>query len=152
MRARGQRGDGEIGLILGAVLVAGAIAAAGFAMMSRTQTDDTEQALHAVDQANDVSVQSTLTSAMGDAQIYFADKQTFVGYSPAVAEQSEPTTKYNDGDAVPGQVSIRGITATSLVLVMPSQSGSTLCAANNAGVVVHGRQDATTAAGCTGGW
>jgi hypothetical protein len=71
--------------------------------------------------------------------------------------QAVPSIAWNDaGAAVPGEVSLRDVTADRLVLATVASSGETYCVAisleGRGASLSYGTQDAQTAAECTGGW
>jgi hypothetical protein len=88
---------------------------------------------------------------------------SFVGFDAAAARRidpgvgGDPGLRWNGGALRDGEVSIRGATADSLVLVSATSLGDTYCIAVTAdpyGAVStrYGTQDATSAEGCGGGW
>jgi hypothetical protein len=149
---RGEAGELSFGLILGVVVLAGILAAVPLVLLGRGSAERTEAGLQVVEQAKDVQAESAVTNAIRASQVYFAERGTFVGFTASVAMGQDPSIAYNDAGSVPGQVSIRGVTPTTVVLVYPSASGATLCAAASGTTLTYGRQDASIAAGCTGDW
>ncbi len=155
MRIRSDRGGTTFWVVLGAVLVAGVLLAIPIVMMTRQESGVALQAnasnpSSAVGQAEDVQAQVLLQTAIGGAKVYFAENGTFQGYAEA-AGQLEPSISYTTGPAAQGLVSIRGVTATTVVLVTETQAGF-LCAAANQDIVTFGRADASSPSGCQGGW
>ncbi len=104
-----------------------------------------------VDRANDVQGQATLTEGIRVAQMYFAEQGGYEGFTPQAASALEPAVTFTGGPAAPGTVSIRGVTATTVVLVTATGRG-VLCAAAESSNVTFGRSDAQAPAQCTGGW
>ena len=142
----------QLAVVVGAVVLVGVLVAIPLVLMGRGEADRVEQGLQVADRANDAQAQVVLTNAIRAAEVFYAENGTFVGFTPDVAGQYDPSITYNAGASTSGQVSIRRITPTTAVVVTPSGSGATLCAAANLDVVTYGRQDATGATGCTGGW
>jgi len=105
-----------------------------------------------IGKANDISAQATLNIALGSTQVYFAENGTYQGFDAQVAGQYDPSVTYTSGPAAPGVVSVRGVTATTVVMVTATEGGSYLCAAAQADVVTFGRADAQSPAQCSGGW
>jgi len=151
MRRHGQRGEIGMGTAVVAALVVGAIAAAGFVFMGRGETEGASTAIEQIPKAESVQTQLSLDTAMRGAQVYFAENATFLGYSTTCAMQNELSVRYSTGPAQVGVVTIRGVTATTIVLVSKADSGQTLCSAATGSTIVQGTQDAQSAAECTGG-
>ncbi len=102
--------------------------------------------------ANDTRAQAGLNDAVRVAQVYFAEHGTFEGFGPLVGSGYAPTLTFTSGPAEPGVVSIRGLSATTIVLVTATEGGGYLCAAAESEVVSFGRSDALAPAECAGGW
>jgi hypothetical protein len=102
--------------------------------------------------ADDVSAQLSLQNAVQAAQVYFAESGTYTGFGPGQASAYDPTIRVTDGPPAAGVVSVRAVTATSIVLVTEDAGGHVLCAAANGATISFGRGDARAAADCTGGW
>lgn len=149
-RLRGERGGLSLGLVVGG-LVAGALLAIPLVLMSRTQAERGEEAIGQLGMARDAAARVELDTAMRAAQAYYAENGTFEGYGPEVAASYDPSIRYNSSPAaVEGEVSIRGVTATSLVLVTRSPSGTPLCAAAISEAVTYAQVDAVTPFECLG--
>lgn len=103
--------------------------------------------------AADVQAEALLQGALSAAAAYYVSGATYVGFGDD-ASLLEPSITWNqDPVAVVGQVSIRGESAQSVVLVTRSTSGATFCIRlSGVGGTSKGRQDAAGAAACSGGW
>ncbi len=140
------------GLVIGA-LIAAALIAVPLVLMTRMQTESAEQATGTVAKAKDAKAQLDLTSAIQAARVYFSEHGTYEGFGPAAAASLEPGIRFNSaGRAVRGEVSIRGVTRTTVVLVTRAGPNAVLCSAAETATVTTGRTDASSAAECTGGW
>jgi hypothetical protein len=137
-------------MIVGLVLAAGIIAAAGFVLVGRSQTDEAKRDLQQVDNARAAQVQSTLAAAMQTAQLYFSEEGTFAGFTPEAASAREPSIVWTAGPAMADQVSIRGASATGVALVISTAPGTFACVAANGPAVTYGTQNAAAPAACTG--
>ncbi len=147
------RGEVPLGWVAAVALAAGLVAAIAFVMAGRSEVRQARSDLGSVGQAQDASVQVTLETAIQAAESHFAENGTYVGFDAATAASFDPTVAYNAAPAaIAGQVSIRGASATSIVLASRSESGAVLCIAAVGDVVSRGRVDAATAPACTGGW
>ena len=99
------------------------------------------------------AAQSDLRNAMTAAKSFYTDADTYVGFDSVDGEALEPSLTWNDAAAaVEGQVSVRAVTATTVLLVGKSASGTNFCVADNNGTTVYGDDDAASIATCTGGW
>jgi len=149
-----ERGDTRaMMLVVGLVLVAGVAIAFPLVKAGRQEAQQASTGMSGIGQANDVSAQSLLQSAIASAQTFYAEHETFQGFGPGAAKAFEPSVVYNtSAAATQGQVSIRGVTPTSVVLATRSASGAAYCIGSNENVLTYGRVDAPTAAGCVGGW
>lgn len=108
-----------------------------------------------IGQAHAVSSQATLRQALSAANIYFAENGTFDTFTPDVASQLEPNITWNAAQvAIGDEVSVRANTTTSVVLATKDASDNVWCVAYDSAsnVTNYGQADATTFAGCTGGW
>lgn len=155
MRARiaSENGHGHLAATVAALLVAGLIAVVPLVMFGRSTAERTQTGIDALGQANDTMAQASLMTAIRAAQVYLAENGTFQGFNPMVAASFDPSTAYNTSPvAVAGQISIRGVTPTTVVFATKSASGATLCVGANFDLVTYGRTDASSAAACTGGW
>lgn len=148
-RGRIERGEIHFSLVLIGALVAGLIAAVPFMLMGRQQVENADRALDVVDSAQGVQARAALDQAMRASQTYFAENGSYEGLTPQTL-QEYGIAGATSGPAAPGQVSLRGVSATSVVLVSADGGGGYMCAAANGTTVVWGSQDAATAADCTG--
>ena len=164
-----ERGEVSIRLIVGAALVAGLIWTVPTVLFGRETTDyvsdrtggsDAEDGIaepgsvppkDPVGRANDAQAQASLNSAIRVAQVFYAENGTFTGFGPQVAAQYDPNLRFTVGPAAPGLVSLRGLSATTVVLVTQTEDGY-LCAAAQGEIVAFGRSDAQAPSQCTGGW
>jgi hypothetical protein len=144
-----ERGDGTVVVLAVAVLVA-AVAAGGFVLAGRGETDAAKQDIHAIDSANAAGGQESLASAVQAAQVYYSESQTYVGFTPQVAATYEPGIRWTGGAAAQGTVSIRAASETGIVLVTQTAPNEFACAAANAGTITYGSQDAAGPTACTG--
>jgi hypothetical protein len=136
--------------MVGLVLAAGLIAAAGFVLVGRSQTDEAKRDLMQIDTARSAEAQGTLAAAMQAAQLYFSEEGTFAGFTPEVASAGEPSITWTTGPATANQVSIRGASATGVALVTSAAPGTFACVAANGPAVTYGSQDAATPTACSG--
>jgi hypothetical protein len=148
--SRSERGDATVVVLAVAVLVAAAIAAAGFVLAGRGETDAASQDIHAIDRADAAEGQQTLASAVQAAQLYFSESQSYAGFTPQAATNVEPGIRWTSGPAAQGVVSIRSATATGIVFVTQTAPGAFACAAANGATITYGSQDAASPAACTG--
>ncbi len=98
--------------------------------------------------------QVNLRNALVAAKTYYTDGASYVGFTPSVADGIEPSLTYNTSSAaVAGEVSIRDVTATTMLLVTAGQDGSVWCVADDqdGGTTTYGTVDAQTTAECVGG-
>lgn len=147
-RCGSERGEVQVGIwvIVAVIAVLGALP---FVLMMRSDVDSAEQAVGAIDTANDAQAKVILTNAVRGAQVYFAENGTLTGYGVDAARLFDPTVVYSAGPARQGQVSIRGVGSTTAVLVSLGGSGP-LCVAVNGDIVTYGFVDASSAAECSG--
>lgn len=146
---RSDRGSGNT-VTIATILVIAALAL-GFPVWVLTRGADqtARTAATGLEQAKGVRADALLIGAAGVAHSYLASNGSFEGFSPAAAGQLDPAFAWNaDPTASPGAVSIRGVTATSLVLVTQG-SGRPLCLAIESGSTWRGATDAASAADCT---
>ena len=137
-------------MVVGLVLVAGVIAATGFVLVGRSQTDAAKGDLQQIHTARSAEAQSTLAAAIQTAQLYFSEEGTFVGFTPEAAIAREPSIAWNAGPATVNQVSIRGASDTGVALVTSTAPGTFACVAADGPAVTYGTQDATAPSACTG--
>jgi hypothetical protein len=148
---RAERGEMSLGPVVAVVLLVGILATLPIFLMVDRQERALDAGLEAASSAKDLSAQNVLRDAMTGAQVYFAERGSYVGFTAEVAAQYEPSSDFTTGAAAPGRVSIRGISDTTIVMVTKSGSGA-LCVAATYDVVSYGRVDATSASSCSGGW
>ena len=165
-----ERGEVSIRLVVGAALVAGLIWTVPTVFFGREATGYVRDLTGGSDpadgvtgpgsvrpptdpigRANDAQAQASLNSAIRVAQVFYAENGTFAGFGPQVAAQYEPNLTFTVGPAAPGVVSLRGLSADTVVFVTGSEDGF-LCAAAQGEIVAFGRSDAQSPAQCTGGW
>ncbi|MEX2407153.1 MAG: hypothetical protein WD834_07415 [Actinomycetota bacterium] len=164
-----ERGEVSIRLIVGAALVAGLIWTVPTVFFGREATkyvgdltggSDLEPTdgvgvpgapKDPIGRANDAQAQASLNNAIRVAQVFYAENGSFAGFGPQVAAQYDPTLMFTTGPAVPGVVSLRGLSPTTVVFVTGTDSGY-LCAAAQGEIVAFGRSDAQSPSQCTGGW
>ena len=134
--SRSQRGEIQI-TTWAIVAVVAVLAAVPFMLMARHETSSTQEAVDQIDTAKDASAKLLLANAIQNAEVYFAENGSLAGYGPDVARSFDPSAVYTTGPAAKDQVSIRGASATSIVMVTLGGSGP-FCAAVNANVVTYG--------------
>ena len=148
---RSDRGVGNAVAIVAIVVAAGLAVGFPLWMLTRGAEQPGESAGAGVSQAEDLRADALLVGAIGVAHSYFASNGSFEGFTPQVASQLEPSYTWTaDPTASPAAVSIRGATATSVVLVTQGGSGRPLCLATEGGEIWRGTTDARSAADCTG--
>lgn len=110
--------------------------------------------LGARDRATDKAAMSNLRNGVAVAKVYFTDNDTYEGFDWMAGEAIEPDLIWNDSPvALRGQVSVRGVDQMTVVLVVKSESGKTLCLADDATTgITYGQVDAQSVAECQGGW
>ena len=95
-----------------------------------------------------------LRNALVAALTHYTDGATYEGFTPAVAESIEPSLTYNTSStAISGEVSIRDVSASTVLLVTAAHDGSVWCIADDqtSGTTTYGTVDAQTTAECVGG-
>lgn len=103
--------------------------------------------------AQDRAAQSDLRNALTASKAFYTDSDTYVGFNGVTeGEAIEPSLTWNDAaTSTAGQVSVRAVAATTVMVVTESASGDIFCLADNAGATVtgtHASTDPTTVAGC----
>ena len=102
--------------------------------------------------ADDVQAQALLNEAIRAAQVFHAEHGSFDGFGPDAAAAFDPSIVYTQGAAASDMVSMT-VSPTAVVLVTVVElNGGYLCAAEMGDTVSMGRTNATTPAGCQGGW
>ena len=147
-RYRSEHGEVQLStwVIVGIIAVLGA---APFVWMAKAHTDSVQQAVGAIDTANDAAAKVLLTNAIRGAQVYFAENGSLAGFGPDAAREFDPSIVYTTGPVTKDQVSIRGVTDTTAVFVSLGGSGP-LCVAMNGDFVSYGFADASAASQCAG--
>ncbi len=98
--------------------------------------------------------QMNLRNALTAAKTHYTDRASYVGFTPAVAESIEPSLTYNTSStAISDEVSIRDVSASTVLLVTAAHDGSLWCIADDqaSGTTTYGTVDAQTTAECVGG-
>lgn len=112
-----------------------------------------QQQVNQIDPAQDTASQATLIQAANAARTATAETGSLADFNAAAAQAVEPSLVWTDNAAAAaGQISIRGASADGVVLVTKSGSGNVLCIALSSAGQTMGKQDAASAAQCTGGW
>lgn len=100
-----------------------------------------------------VAARSLLEDAMVTARSYYEQNDTMLGFSATRAHRSDPSITFNRSEeASVGQVSIRDVGPSTVVLVTLDPEGTAWCAAHTLLGDSLGRGDVATAAQCQGGW
>jgi type IV pilus assembly protein PilA len=107
--------------------------------------------------AQDRAAQSDLRNALTAAKAYYTDDDTYDPAGAAVFNAAEgalvePSLTWNNGPTVQGAVTVKAVTATTVLLTTGSASGAFFCIGDNAGPNVQGKTDAAAVANCTGGF
>jgi type IV pilus assembly protein PilA len=99
------------------------------------------------------AAQSDLRNALTAAKSFYTDADAYTGFDAVDGEALEPSLTWGAAaPAVEGTVSVRAVTATTVLLATRSASGTFFCVADNNGTTVYGDDDAADIASCTGGW
>lgn len=97
---------------------------------------------------------SSLRNALVAAKTYYADWNTYVGFDPKQAVAIYAGLTYNTSPmAFEGEISIRDVTDTPILLVTQAPDGSDWCLADvmgKNGGTTYGRVNAQTVAECNG--
>ncbi len=96
---------------------------------------------------------SSLRHSLIAASVHHEDRGTYVGFDPKRAASLAPLVSYNTSNlAVEGEISIRAVTDSTILLVTRSSDGNLWCIADNAATSVwtYGTTDAQTIAECHG--
>lgn len=94
-----------------------------------------------------------LRNALATAREYFEQNDTLLGFSATRAHRIEPSLTFNrSSEASQGQVSIRDVGPSTVLLVTLDGEGEAWCAAKTLLGDSTGRGDVETAAECAGGW
>lgn len=102
----------------------------------------------------DTAAEYTLRNGIAAAKTYFTDSDSYKGTDAKTLSAVEPSLKWTDnGPATVGEVSIRGVSGKTVVLVTKSESGTVFCIGDDVTTdLVMGKVDAKTVEECTGGW
>jgi len=97
-----------------------------------------------------VPAQADLRDAMAAAKTYYTRHESYRGFDPHAARKIEPALAWNESaKAVSNEVSIRGVTGRTVLLVTADGQGNPWCIADDAdSVTTYGRVDAQTDADC----
>ena len=102
------------------------------------------------------SAQAELKKALTAAQQYFQKKQphSYIGFDVGTAEGLDPSLTWNKSkEAVAGEVSIRTVKKTAILLVSKDQtSGKSFCIVHSIKGIKQGKGDVSLAGDCSGGW
>ncbi len=91
--------------------------------------------LGARQRAQDRGAQSDLRNAMAAAKTYFTDGDVYTGFDAAAGEAIEPSlTWVNNTAPAVGQVSVNAESATQVIMVALSASGTFFCIADDSTV------------------
>lgn len=97
--------------------------------------------------------QSMLRDSLVAAGDYFDQNDTMLGFSATRAHRTLPFITFNrTATASEGQVSIRDVGPSTVVLVTLDAEGTAWCAAHSVLGDSVGRGDVATASECAGGW
>jgi type IV pilus assembly protein PilA len=111
--------------------------------------------------AQDRAAQSDLRNALTAAKAFYTDEDTFTptdgDFNAAEGQLIEPSLTWNDlAASVEGAVSVREVSADTVLLTTLSASGDYFCIGDDGGQNVSGPADPETDAGeiadCTGGF
>ena len=105
----------------------------------------------ALQRAADMPTAMSMHTAERVAISYFYEHGTYDGFTPEVAAEYDPTIKWNSlPAAIEGEVSIRGLSALTVVLASKDASGRTWCVGDDRSqdLTYHGLADPATAAEC----
>ena len=94
--------------------------------------------LGARSRAQDRSAQSDLRNAIAQAKVSFTDQDTYTGFNAAAGAAGEPSLTWTDGAAAAtNNVYVENVTATGLVLVRHSDSGTYFGISDQGGVTKY---------------
>lgn len=97
--------------------------------------------------------QTMLRDALATAREYYKQNDTLLGFSATRAHRTEPSITFNrSSEASEGQVSIRDVGPSTVLLVTLDAEGEAWCSAKTLLGDATGRGDVATAAECKGGW
>ena len=106
--------------------------------------------------AQDRAAQSNLRNALTAAKAFYTDEDTYTpasgSFNAAEGGLIEPSLTWNDvATSTQGVVSVRGVTATTVLVATLSASGDLFCLGDNAGPTIegtHATAEVTTVAAC----
>lgn len=141
------RGDG---LLLNAYASSGRVACAAHASGGDTSIQPVSASTVA-DCEPDAAAQTQLRYAIATAKTFYTDGDTYVGLTPETAAEIEPSVAFNTTpDAKEGEVSIRDVSAQTVLLVTRASNGDVFCLADDAQAgTTYGTTDAQTMAECS---
>jgi type IV pilus assembly protein PilA len=89
--------------------------------------------LGARERAQDRAAQSDLRNGLAAAKVHFTDDDAYTGFTTSVGESIEPSLTWIAlADPAVGQVAMGGVTATQVLMVAESASGTFFCIADDA--------------------
>jgi type IV pilus assembly protein PilA len=143
-----QPSKGGSGLVIGIAVAVAVILVIGILVAIALPTF-----LGARDRAQDKEAESNIRNAVAAAKTYYTDSNSYAGFTWIQAEQIEPALTWNNSPvALTDQVSVRGVSKQSVVLVTKSTSGHVFCFATGTLGDAEGTTDASAAGECAGGW
>jgi hypothetical protein len=105
--------------------------------------------------AQDKGAQADLRLGLAVALTFAADRDSFFeGFTPREGRSIETSLRYNEGETVFGELSIREASATGVLFTTESATGAVFCAAHvvdGLGTLL-GTVDAEMVSDCGGGW
>ena len=107
--------------------------------------------------ASERSAQSLIRTAYAAAKVSYTDGGTYATLSPAALTAVDASVNYNTGPAVVGEVSVRDVSTSTMLLVSASMTGGVYCLSEDTAGMVYRGSDATdtfvTATDCNiGSW
>lgn len=107
--------------------------------------------------ASERSAQAQLRSAFTTARVHLAQATDYATLTPATMSALEPSQRFNAGAAVIGEISVRDVSPTTVMLISASSNGGFFCITDDttSATVTKGRSltdSFTVVADCTGGW
>lgn len=136
---------------LATLLVAAAVASS-CTVAPNPVVPDEEYITEPIERANALSGQVSLDQGLRAAMAFFAESGTMSGFTPEEAKAYDPSTTFNTSPtAAEGQVSIRVVSPTAVVLVTKDGSGAIACKAFDGatGAITSGTTDAATVEDCS---
>ncbi len=102
---------------------------------------------------NTMEAEAALRNALAAAKTFYADCQEYSLFSPDIATAIEPSLAYNSSSTAtsPGVISIRDVSATTVLFVTATADGRPFCIADDTavGLTTYGTIDARTVAECS---